>query len=450
MRAAIYARISLDRSGDAAGVERQVQDAVALAEARGWGAAERFVDNDRSAYNGRRPEWERMLEELRTGRVTHIVAWANDRLYRRTRDQLDLLEAVAAAGGTIATVKDGEIDPTSAEGRMRMGILANVAEFESARKAERVARAAEQRAAEGRPHGRPSFGWKSVRSGEWIVDQEAAGLLREAAHRVLAGESAGQVVADWNARGVPTAAGAERWSHQSLRKLLRRAANAGLRVHRGKVVGPGTWPPILDVQTHEAVVARLGARGGQQRPRSYLLTGLVRCSSDHDRMVGHLAKIRGYECRSCGRRIVAERLDQLVTEAVLSKLDTPRLAERLARALSDDEEAQALRDLERADGRLAEIAGLFGAGELDLAEYRAAKTAAQDRRAKAERRLSSRRSSRVLVDAMASNGALREMWEAQGLPWRRELLAAVLERVEIGPTSKPAWEPERVVLVWRA
>jgi hypothetical protein len=89
---------------------------------------------------------------------------------------------------------------------MRMGILANVAEFESARKAERVARAAEQRAAAGRPHGRPSFGWKLDPAGEWVIDHDAALLIRDAAKRVLIGEGAVSIVADFNEQGLPTPA----------------------------------------------------------------------------------------------------------------------------------------------------------------------------------------------------------------------------------------------------
>ena len=276
-KAAVYARISLDRSGDAAGVERQVADAEALIAARGWGADGRFVDNDRSAYDGKaRPEWTKLLEALADGTIDSVVAWSTDRLYRRTRDQLELMEAVRLAGGVVATVKDGDVDPASAEGRMRMGILANVAEFESARKAERVARAAEARAAAGRPHGRPSFGWKLDPAGEWIIDHAAAGLIREASKRVLIGESPGSIVADWNEQGLPTPARATTWTHHTLRKLLRRPANAGLRVHRGKVAGPATWPQLLDVETWEAVVARLLGMGNALRAATSCPVG---CSS---------------------------------------------------------------------------------------------------------------------------------------------------------------------------
>jgi site-specific DNA recombinase len=447
--AAIYARISLDREGDAEGVERQVADARTLAEARGWTVAETFIDNDCSAYNGRaRPEWNRLLRAIDAGTVDTVLAWANDRLYRRTRDQLDLMEAVRLVGGVIATVKDGDIDPASAEGRMRMGILANVAEFESARKAERVARAAEQRAASGRPHGRPSFGWK-LEAGEWVVDHDAAMLIREAAKRVLIGESAASIVADWNDQGIPTAAGAKAWRHQTLRQLLRRPANAGLRIHHGRIAGPATWPEILDVETWEAVVSRLSGRG-QRRPRRYLLTGVAVCGKDGERMVGHKANFASYECVKCSRMITSDRLDAFVTETVLEKLSTPRLVERLARARSDVKEADALRDLDQADARLAEIATEYGRGDFDLAEYRAARAAAQERRNEAERRLSSRRGSRVLSDALTVAEDIREVWERQAVPWRRELIRAVVDRIEIGASTRPAWEPERVKLTWRS
>jgi DNA invertase Pin-like site-specific DNA recombinase len=448
--AAIYARISLDRDRDGAGVARQVADATALADARGWTVVERFTDNDRSAYNGRvRPGWNALLDALQSGTIMTVVAWANDRLYRRTRDQLDLMEAVRASGGVISTVKEGDIDPGSAEGRMRMGVLANVAEFESARKAERVARAAEQRAALGRPHGRPPFGWRADVTGEWIIDSEPAALIREAAHRVLRGESCGSIVEDWDTRRIPTPAGAPRWTHQTLRKLLRRASNASLRVHRDAVVGRATWPAILDTDTWEMVVSRLRAPDAHRRPRSYLLTGRVTCRVDGGRMTGHRQARPQYQCMTCGRVIAADMLDELVTEKVLRWAAQPRLGALLARARSGSRsEAAAMRALDQADRRLAEIAAMFGRGDLDASEYRSARTAAQARRAEAERKLSGDRSSRVLAEALVSVDSLRDDWASRSPTWRREFIAAMVKEVIVGPPTKVAtWEPDRVRVI---
>jgi site-specific DNA recombinase len=66
--AALYARISSDQEGSGLGVARQLEDYRRLAESLGWSVAEEYVDNDLSAYSGkRRPAYERMLANLAEG-----------------------------------------------------------------------------------------------------------------------------------------------------------------------------------------------------------------------------------------------------------------------------------------------------------------------------------------------------------------------------------------------
>ena len=52
MRAAIYVRISQDRTGAGLGVERQADDCQQLCEAKSWKVVEVYVDNDVSAFSG--------------------------------------------------------------------------------------------------------------------------------------------------------------------------------------------------------------------------------------------------------------------------------------------------------------------------------------------------------------------------------------------------------------
>ena len=85
--AAIYARISLDRHGDGLAVERQLSDARRKAAALGWLVAEEYVDNDVSASSGRRrPAYQQLLSDLKTGRIDAVLTWQMDRLCRRTAD----------------------------------------------------------------------------------------------------------------------------------------------------------------------------------------------------------------------------------------------------------------------------------------------------------------------------------------------------------------------------
>jgi site-specific DNA recombinase len=82
--AAIYGRISLDRDGDAEGVERQVTDGEAWRRLE-VGPSPTVRRNDRSAFDGKAsPEWRRLLEALEAGTIDTVIAWANDRLYCRT------------------------------------------------------------------------------------------------------------------------------------------------------------------------------------------------------------------------------------------------------------------------------------------------------------------------------------------------------------------------------
>ena len=76
MRAAVYTRISLDRQGKRAGVERQRSDCEALCKSRNWQVVGFFEDNDRSAYSGReRPEYQRLMGEVAAGYIDVVVAW---------------------------------------------------------------------------------------------------------------------------------------------------------------------------------------------------------------------------------------------------------------------------------------------------------------------------------------------------------------------------------------
>ena len=87
VRAAIYARISSDRDGDQLGVRRQIDDCEDRARRKGWDVVARDVDDDVSAYSGRiRPEYVRMLVDLRAGFLDAVVVWHLDRLHRRPKE----------------------------------------------------------------------------------------------------------------------------------------------------------------------------------------------------------------------------------------------------------------------------------------------------------------------------------------------------------------------------
>src|SRR4051812_26837229 len=97
--AAIYARISRDVTGEGLGVSRQLDDCRRLAASRGWVVAEEYVDNDISAYGGkRRPEYLRLLDDVRAGIRDAVIVYNTDRLTRRPIE-LEQFTAICETAG---------------------------------------------------------------------------------------------------------------------------------------------------------------------------------------------------------------------------------------------------------------------------------------------------------------------------------------------------------------
>jgi DNA invertase Pin-like site-specific DNA recombinase len=283
MKAAIYCRISSDPDHDELGVKRQEADCRALCEHRGWGVAEVFTDDDRSAYSGkRRPRYEAMLQALRDGTVNAIVAWHPDRLTRHPRELEDLIVTIETTKARLATVQAGEYDLSTASGRMTARVVGAVARGESEHKSARLKRKHRELAEAGKLSG----GGRAY--GYWydldpkghivrvsVVESEKV-ILEEIAGRLLAGETLRGVTADLNRRGVPTVTG-KPWSTVVVKRMMTAPRWVGLRVHDGATFKATSWEPIITVADHRRLVALLTdpARNKKHHPRRYLLTGLL-------------------------------------------------------------------------------------------------------------------------------------------------------------------------------
>jgi len=167
--AAIYARISSDQDGTALGVTRQLEDCRALAKKLDWTVAEEYVDNDISAYTGKkRPAYQRMLDDLAGGERDAVIAYHLDRLTRRPIELEHFVEVATTARVThVRFVSGGDFDLVSGDGLMVMRMLAAVAAGESATKSRRMKRKNDETAANGVPHkgGNRPFGFED----DWIT-----------------------------------------------------------------------------------------------------------------------------------------------------------------------------------------------------------------------------------------------------------------------------------------
>ena len=459
--AGVYCRISDDRAGEGLGVRRQADDGKAYCAARGWEVGDIYVDNDISAYSGcRRPAYERLLEDLTAGRVNAVVAWHPDRLHRSPVELEGFIELVEATGAKVGTVKAGEYDLSTPTGRMSARIVGAVAKHESEHKAERIRRKHDELAAagEGKGGGTRPFGFNADRVS---INEAEAELVREAARRVLAGETVRGICSDWTARGVATVTGGT-WNPHVLKSLLISGRIAGLREHHGEVVATAVWPAIITEAEHRQLRAILTdpARRTNRGATKYLLTGLVYCASCGAQMVARPRDDgrRRYVCAKgpgftgCGRAyILAAPLEDLVAEAVILRLDGPDLAAALGSA-DEDEHAERLSDSIAADEqKLSELADMWDGGEISKAEWLRLRSKVESRLEGNRRALSRIRRTTALDDFAGRPGALRAAWGDLSFDRQRAIVATIVDKVTIGPGRRGfnRFDPSRVDVAWR-
>lgn len=466
MRAALYLRISLDKTGKRAGVERQRTDCEALCGRRDWAVAAVYEDNSVSAYNGTtRPGYERLVAAVAAGEVDVVVAWHTDRLWRNVVEQQAFLAIGRDAGLKLVATPSNEVDPADADDDFLSTVLAAAAQKESADKSRRMRRRQAEKAEKGEWHGgRRSYGYRAVGGSLKIVEKEAA-VIRGAAARVLAGESLSGITNGLIRSGVTTTTGC-RWRVDTLAALLRSPRIAGLRVHNGGPPVPATWPAIIDVADHERLVALADARSlgpRHQPPRRHLLTGLLRCGRCGATLApGVKGATPRYVCKTSanggcsGVSVVMEHAHGRVLDLVVAYLDSPEFAAALERARrAADGVDRALVDavdaLARDRTALGRLDDAFADGLLDRDRYRRQVTRLRARIDAGERLVASTATTAPTTSYDGQGELVRAAWERMHLDEQRQIVEAVTLGFVVAPAGRPfnVWRPERVSPEWR-
>jgi site-specific DNA recombinase len=168
-----------------------------------------------------------------------LVYWRQDRLVRRARDFMGIVFWCQQHGKKLYSATEGLGDVTQHTGLLIGFITAWQSEGESLSTSARVKSSQDRLAREGRwAGGRVPYGFRAIcvchelarcpngkddaEGWKLIPDEKGAAItVREAARRVIAGESVNAVTADFNHRGVLSADG-KLWKALTLRRILRK------------------------------------------------------------------------------------------------------------------------------------------------------------------------------------------------------------------------------------
>jgi DNA invertase Pin-like site-specific DNA recombinase len=377
-----------------------------------------------SGVAAQRPVRGQVLAELQPGDT--LTVWKLDRLGRSTAELLDIVGDLDRRGIRFRCITQ-PVDTSSSAGRLFLGILALIAEFERELMIERVIAGKQRQREEGRPMGRLPFGWHDAET----VNQEQAALLNQAADSLLDGVNVSGVVDVWNAAGIAPERGT-RWSVTPLRRMLTNPRSAA----------------ILGPEKHAAIVRLFATpdRKRQGRPAEHLLSGILVCVCGQPLYADVAKGQHVYRCRKgahsggrsagCGRINVSERAaDRWATEAFVAAVVEEEfrdgLDRRLAELLTEDMTAEQLDDWR------AEIAELGTVLEtrFGTAEMKRRRDDLQRLVREATARLMAQPDLQALIDLPKSEAALRAAWAGWTVPERRAWLRRVLDRVIVKPAT---------------
>jgi DNA invertase Pin-like site-specific DNA recombinase len=488
-----YLRRSIDQTGEALGVEAQRSLILSWAAAHGVEVAEWFCDNGITASREDvvRPDYERMIAEIGdSADVPMVLVVEASRLNREETAVAAFSKLMRQAGGSVVAIDIAGgatvYDLSTTAGRVAYRDKATHAVNESEQISDRMYRwHARKRDAHEWSGGNRPYGWRRTVAlspdGKkivvtWVIDDDAAKVIREIAVRMIAGEATGKICTTLNTRGIPGPGKTHHeheptlWTMSTTRLIMRNPRLAGWYA---EPVTEGVWsriartekfPPILSDAEFDAVQAALDSASHRRTTGVRIrrpLAGVVVCAVC-------LVKLRALPYGETGYRFHHPSLTMSrrrvrrdcegpasIDGAALEAAVRLAVAAYLARQpweRSADTPTGLVEQKAAKERRLDELAAQVAADEMTLELAGRTERIILAEIAELDRKI---RGQRQVRQTLAGPDAAR-VWDtadtttAEGLTAFRKVLTDVVERIEITPGRQGSgpFDISRVRIHW--
>ena len=270
VRCAIYTRVSTDQGleQDFNSLDAQCDAAEAYIRSQahaGWTMVRsKYDDGGFSGGNTDRPALQRLLEDVRIGKVDIIVVYKVDRLTRSLADFAKLVELFDKHGVSFVSVTQ-QFNTTTSMGRLTLNVLLSFAQFEREVTSERIR---DKIAASKRKGlwvgGMAPLGY-DTKDRKITVNEAEADRVRDIFRSYLKLGSLNLLMVDLRKRGIVSkirtlktgkGVGGIPFTRGPLAHLLRNRFYVGEVMFKGQIL-PGEQPPIVDRKLFDAVQAKL-------------------------------------------------------------------------------------------------------------------------------------------------------------------------------------------------
>ena len=330
-----------------------------------WGVIVDFYCDDKSAKDMNRPEFQRMLHDIRVGRVNLILSTELSRLSRSLKDFCEVWDLLKKHSTGVITLRE-QFDTTTAAGEMMVFNLMNFAQYERKQTAERISANWASRAKRGLFNGGQvplGFDRNSKSPGELLPHPTEARTVCEIFETFLKVGSIRETCRELTRLGIYSKQytnkhgiekGGGHMTVPSLFRILTSKSYIGLReFNKSKTeieVVKAAWPAIVDIDVFNQVQERLGKNKNKFKPDEwkkypYPMTELLVCGECGKKLGGKSAHGRNKKHHYYGHprqlnsdgvthlqrcrleRVRAERIEDIILASLKKLIQTPGLVE---------------------------------------------------------------------------------------------------------------------------
>jgi site-specific DNA recombinase len=480
LRAGLYSRVSADPGGRSQSVDQQAAAGRAAAAEHGWTLTEYSESGSASASRYAtmvRPEWARLLADVKAGRLDLVSIWEPSRGGRELEAWAAFLNTARAAGCQVYVTSHHQLyDLSRARDWRSLAEDGIDSAYESEKTSLRVKRAYVAAYEDGRPMGRPAYGLarrydQDTRAlvGQY-PDPETAPIVADLITRIAASEAISHLVADLYDRGIVSPTGQPRWARNSVIRLVKDGlVYIGKRRGQDGSILDGSWEPLVPEDVYWAAVRVLAdpARKAQADRRGGVRPGAARWLASYIATCGKcgaplnvVSRKSGpvYRCSSSGAGCAGapvDWLDALISAAIVAWCARPEIFAELTRSDSA-ESVSALGEAAAGRDRLAGLEAQCIAGEISGSSFARLAAGLESRIAELERSASESGTSPVLRDLLKGaespegrENIIGQMFSTMPLTAKRKVISTLCD-IRLSPVGEFAADsPWRVRLSWR-
>lgn len=263
---AIYIRVSTEeQANEGFSINAQKEKLRKYAEINDWNIVGYYLDDGISGKNIKdRPAVQRLINDVKEGKVKNVLIYKLDRLTRSMKDLLYLIDLFEEYNCTFNSQTE-KIDSSNAVGRMFIKIIGIFAEFERENLAERITLGYEQKTKEGNyTNCNGVYGYNYIKGGNLVVNKDEAYYVRKIFKWYLNGDSMLKIANKLRELNVPTKRGGK-WNQSTINSILNNPlyigkVRYGVNKKNNFIVSGKNIESIIDIKLFNDVNDKLNKR----------------------------------------------------------------------------------------------------------------------------------------------------------------------------------------------